>query len=156
MTTEVVVEKARLRRPYNFDTFRDIVPDETPRLPKRNNGDLAVTFDADLTTEQVDAIRLRLTTTSDADAVQVVALSQAADTARAWEVPPVLAPPDQPAPTPMMARSFSSAAITEAGADGTTDDAERDAALADLAAQVEWLTRQLATLTDYVLQRPPT
>jgi hypothetical protein len=150
--SEVVIGKRELRRPYNFDTLRDIVPDETPRLPRRNNGDLAVTFDVDLTPEQVTAIRLRLTTASDAEAVQVVALAEAADAARAWEVPPAWDSTPVAAASVMsfVSRKAAAGVVASNVAEGDPD-ADQAAALAALAAQVEWLTMRLADLTDYVL-----
>jgi hypothetical protein len=122
--TEIVVTKAELRRPYNFDTLADIVPGETPRLPKRPNGDLVVTFDADLSDEQVAAIRLRLTTLDDGEAATRTSLAEAAAAAAAY-VPPVL--PESP----------------------TTEDLA--AANADLSAQLSTVTTTLASAVDYVL-----
>lgn len=67
--TEIVIPKALLRRPYNFETFLDIVPDEVPTLPCRLNGDLVVTFEANLDAATVTAIRDRmLTATADQEA----------------------------------------------------------------------------------------
>jgi hypothetical protein len=125
--TEILVTKAELRRPYNFDTLADIVPDETPLLPKRPNGDLVVTFDADLSAEQVAAIRLRMTTVSDAEAEQVTALSAAARGAREWKAPAVSKKANPAAPT--------------------------SGDLAVLAAQVEALSTVVADLTHYVLTK---
>jgi hypothetical protein len=122
--TEVVIARRELRRPYNFETLADIVPGETPRLPKRPNGDLAITFDAVLTAEQVAAIRLRMTTADDAEAATRTLLATAVQDAATY-VPPTLPP------------------------DATAE--ESAAAIADLTGQVTTLTSTLASAVDYLL-----
>jgi hypothetical protein len=103
MTTEIVILRADLRRPYNFDTLADIVPTETPRLPKSPTGDLVVTFTATLTAQQIAAIRTRLTTVSDAaataEAAEAAALTDLLAAAAALRdyVPPTM--PDSPTTT---------------------------------------------------------
>jgi hypothetical protein len=122
--TEVVIVKRELRRPYNFETLTDIVPGETPRLPKLPNGDLVITFNAVLTAEQVAAIRLRMTTADDAEAATRTLLTTAVQDAAAY-VPPTLPP-------------------------GATAE-ESAAVIADLTVQLTAVTSTLASAVDYLL-----
>lgn len=122
--TEVVIVKRELRRPYNFETLADIVPGETPGLVKRATGDLVITFFADLTAEQIAAIRLRMTTADDTEAATRTLLATAVQNAAAY-VPPTL--PNPP----------------------TNEDLA--AANADLSQQLATVTSALASTVDYLL-----
>lgn len=142
--TEIVIASRDLRRPYNFDTLADIVPTETPRLPKRINGDLAVTFDAVLDPAQVAAIQLRLTTRDDAEAAAKTALEGAAQEALAYD-PPTL-------PAGSAAARTATQKTTRTTTPAATD-ADRDAVITALTAQVTWLTEKYAELVQFVLDQ---
>lgn len=143
--SEIRVPQAQLRRRFRHDSFDDLAPGVPVQIGRDRAGGWVLDFDADLTPEQVAAIRLRLTTASDEEAAARVALAQQAEQVAEWT------PPAEQAAVAAFARTAAKTARKATTATASTTDAERIAAVEG---QVARLTALVADLTRFTTDYP--
>lgn len=137
--TRVRVTEEQRRQPFDHHSFIDLVPALIPQIVRDGAGRWVLDWPCDLTPEQVEAVTLRLATSSDDEAAARVAAEVAVQQARAYD-------PEPPPAAPTLARIAATA--TDADGDGAVSTDERVAALE---AQVAALTVAVDRLGALVL-----